>query len=201
MVKRPTWILLAILVLVIGAYFLIKAHPLQKPEATPTVAANSFLINQSEGALQSLQIIDAKGAKVQMQRDLSKTWVVTAPLSMAADQALASEAETQVGALKIVTSLDSPPDPSSIGLSIPAYTMELNFVDGANHKLEIGNLTPTSSGYYVRFDNEKVYIISQSGIDALLNLLKAPPYPATETPTPAGASLDTPTAEVTTPIP
>ena len=67
-------------------------------------------------------------------------------------------------------------------MAVPADTMELGFVNGANHKIEVGNLTPTSSGYYVRFDGGKIYVIEKSGIDALLNLLTAPPFPATATP-------------------
>ncbi len=60
----------------------------------------------------------------------------------------------------------------------------MTFVSGVSHKIEVGNLTPTSSGYYVRFDGGKIYVIEQSGIDALLNLLTTPPFPATATPSP-----------------
>ena len=60
--------------------------------------------------------------------------------------------------------------------------MELGFVNGTSHKIEVGNVTPTSSGYYVRFDGGKIYVIEKSGIDSVLNLLTAPPFPATATP-------------------
>jgi hypothetical protein len=201
MVKRPTWILLAILVLVVGAYFLIKNHPFKKVEPTPTLSGNSFLVTQSDGVLQSLRIYDEKGHNFKMQRDLSKTWVITAPTSEVADQALAGAAETQVGALRIVTPLESPPELSVVGLDVPADTMELGFVSGLSHKLEVGNLTPTGSGYYVRFDDGKIYVISQSGIDALVKLLTAPPYPATETPLPTVESTSTPTSDIASPTP
>ncbi len=128
-----------------------------------------------------------------MQRDLSKTWVVTAPTQGVADQGLAGAAESQVGALRIVTILDTPPAPSTIGLDVPAYTMILGFSGGVSHKIEVGNLTPTSSGYYVRFDGGNIYVISQSGIDALTNLVVAPPFPATPTPLATAESTMTPT--------
>ena len=54
-------------------------------------------------------------------------------------------------------------------------------------------MTPTSSGYYVRFDGGKIYVIEQSGIDALLNLLTAPPFPATATPVATAETTSTPT--------
>ena len=193
MVKRSTWILLAVLVLVVGAYFIVKGNASKTSKLTPTPTQNSYLITQADGVLQSLHISDNKGGNFQMQRDLSKTWVITAPTSGTADQGLAGEAETQVGALRTVVTLETPPDLSSIGLASPANTLELKFVSGKSHKIEVGKMTPTSSGYYIRFDGGKVFVIEQSGIDALLNLLKAPPFPATATPVPAAESTNTPT--------
>jgi hypothetical protein len=182
MVKRSTWILLAVLALATGAYFLIKGQSSKNNKLAPTPTLSSYLITQSDGALQSLRIYDNEGNNFRMQRDLSKTWVITAPTSGAADQGLAGGAETQAGALRIILALDSPPAPVTLGLTDAAHTMELGFVNGKSHKIEVGNLTPTSSGYYVRFDGRKIYVVSQSGIDALINLLKAPPFPATATP-------------------
>ncbi len=201
MVKRPTWILLVILALLIGVYFLIKNHSLKSAESTPTPSGNDFLVTQSDGVLQSLRISDQKGDNFQMQRDLSKTWVITAPTSSVADQGLAGAAETQVGALSIVTTLVAPPVLGDVGLGTPAYTIELGFVNGASHKIEVGNLTPTSSGYYVRYDGGEIYVISQSGIDPLLKMLIAPPYPATETPSATAESTNTPTSEIVSPTP
>jgi hypothetical protein len=193
MIKRSTWILLAILALVVGAYFLIKNQPTKGKTLTPTATGNSFLITQSEGVLQSLGISDNKGNRFQMQRDLSKSWVITAPTSGEADQGLASAAETQVGALSIITQLQTPPDPSVVGLAVPAYTIALGFVNGSSHKIEVGIISPTGSGYYVRFDGGKIYVIEKSGIDAILNLLTAPPFPATATPVPTPETTITPT--------
>ena len=192
MVRRPTWILLAILALAVGAYFFIKNQPNKPKTSTPTPAGSSYLITKAYGVLQSLRISDSKGINFQMQRDLSKAWVITAPTSGTADQGLAGAAETQVGALSIVSTLTNPPDLSAVGLRVPADTMELGFVTGTSHKIEVGNMTPTSSGYYVRFDGRTIYVIEKSGIDALLNFLTAPPFPATATPA-ATSDTSTPT--------
>jgi len=193
MVKRSTWILLAILALVVGSYFLIKNKPFKTGTTTPTATGTSYLITQAYGVLQNLRISDSKGNNFQMQRDLSKAWVITAPTSGAADQGLAGAAETQVGALSILTTLATPPDLNALGLATPVYNIEVGFVSGTSHKIEVGNVTPTSSGYYVRFDGEKIYVIEKSGIDAILNLLTAPPFPATVTPIPTLETTGTPT--------
>jgi hypothetical protein len=202
MIKRPTWILLAILALVIGAYFVIKNRPsATSTEATPTALGNNFLVTQADGTLQRLRISDKQNRVVQMQRDSSGTWVVTLPTLGAADQSLAGAAETQVGALRIVTTLENSLNLADAGLDSPAYTIELTFVSGIQHVIQVGTLTPTSSGYYVRYDAGNLYVVSQSGIDALLNLLTAPPYPATETPVPTIEDTATPTVEAVTSTP
>jgi hypothetical protein len=201
MVKRSTWLLLAILALAIGAYYFLTKHPSKTTEPTPTATANSILLTQADGVLQSLRIYDQGGNTFQMQRDLSKIWVIIAPTSGVADQALADAAESQISALRVVTMLETQPDPSSIGLASPVDTLVVSFANGTSHKIEIGNMTPTGSGYYVRYDDGKIYVISQLGIDAILKLLIAPPYPATETPNPTTESTSTLTPEITPGIP
>jgi hypothetical protein len=127
--------------------------------------------------------------------------VVTLPKTGTADQALAGAAETQVGALRIVTTLENQLNLGDAGLETPAYTIELTFVSGTKHVIQVGTLTPTSSGYYVRYDAGNLYVVSQSGIDALLKLLTAPPFPATPTPLPSTPETITPTLEGSTPTP
>jgi hypothetical protein len=199
MIKRPTWILLVILALVIGAYFVIKNRPsATSTEATPTALGNNFLVTPADGTLQILHISDTQNRVVQMQRDASGTWIVTLPTLGDADQSLAGAAETQVGALRIVTTLENSLNLADAGLDTPAYTLELTFASGVQHVIQVGTLTPTTSGYYVRYDAGNLYVVSQSGIDALLNLLTAPPYPATETPIPTTEETATSTPEAAT---
>lgn len=183
MVKRSTWIVLALLTLVVGAYFLIKNLPkTTEADQTPTATVNTYLFSETDGLLMDLRIFD--GVNVfEMQRNQYNQWAVILPVPGAADQGLAGAAESQVGALLIVTKLETPPALSDMGLSSAAYTIRFQFDGNVTHKLTVGNLTPTRSGYYVQFDDADIYIISQAGIDALLNLLAAPPYPATSTPT------------------
>jgi len=202
MIKRTTWIMLGILVLVVVAYFVIKNRTsATSTQATPTTFGYDFLVTQADGTLQSLRVIDNQNQVVQMQRDTSGTWLVTLPTPGAADQALAGAAETQVGALRIVATLDSQLDLGAAGLDSPAFTLEFTFISGLKHVIQVGTLTPTNSGYYVRYDAGNLYVVSQAGIDALLNLLTAPPFAATETPLASFEVTAAPTLEVATPKP
>ena len=202
MIRRSTWILLCFLALAVVAYFFIKNRTFSNSaEATPTGIRDVFLITQADGELQSLFIEDWQNHVVQVQRDVSGTWIVTQPSTGPADQSLVSAAETQVGALRIVTILENPLNLLEVGLDSPAYKIELTFVGGEKHVIQVGMLTPTNSGYYVHYDDGNLYIVSQPGIDAILNLLTAPPFPATATPFIMLDETATPIRETISPTP
>jgi hypothetical protein len=201
MIKRSTWILLAVLALFIGAYFYLKAHPLQLLTSTPTPTAteSSFLITKGNDTLTKVVITDAQGNTFQMGRDATGNWAImvgqsptimvgqsptiTQPELAAADQSQAEAAETQLFALSVLTTLETSPSLDVIGLNPPAYTISLEFSSNGQQVLKVGALTPTGSGYYVQVE-DKIYVISQSSIEAVLELLKNPPYAATPTPVP-----------------
>jgi hypothetical protein len=106
------------------------------------------------------------------------------------------EAASQVIALTILNRLDL--DPAVVGLKSPAYTITVGFSSGTVVIAEVGDVTPTESGYYVRKDDGSILVIDKYGMDALINLVLYPPYeepptpsPETETPTPAASSTPT----------
>ncbi len=198
MVKRPTWILLIVLALVSAAYFYLpvglrQERSLKATAQTPAAIKPSFLITKDNGALTKIHILDAQGNSLQMGRDASGNWAITQPGLAAANQSQAEAAETQFFALSVLTTLETSPALDVIGLNPPAYTITLGFFGDTQKVLEVGSLTPTGSGYYVGLEG-KIYVISQSSINAVLGLLRNPPYAetptisATETPIPATAT-------------
>jgi hypothetical protein len=197
MIKRPTLVLLLLLGLIIIAYFLINKHSsLTTAEITPSAQSVVLLITDAEGSLQSLHIISSAGQFFQMQRDTSGSWIITSPVPGIADQSLAEAAVTQVGALRIISRIESQTNLKDYGLDTPTDTLEFTFINGLQRIFQVGPLTPTSSGYYLLNENGNVYIVGRSGIDALLNLLVAPPYASTETPIPTSEETVFPALQV-----
>lgn len=182
MIKRPTWIVLILLVLALGGYFFLKSRPLKSGTPTPTAAGTSFLLPATGPKLKSIRISDQQNKVSMIERDSSGSWSVSLPIPAPADQGAAEAAETQVGALSIVTQLNTSPLQSAMGLDTPADVIQLVYQDGSQHTLEVGSKTPTGSGYYVRFDHKGLYVISVDGIDPLLQMLANPPYVPTPTP-------------------
>jgi hypothetical protein len=197
MIKRPTLVLLLLLGLIIITYFMInKRSTLTTPETTPSAQSVDLLITDAEGSLQSLHISSSDGQIFQMQRDTSGSWIITSPVPGIADQSLAEAAVTQVGALRIISRIEAQTNLKDYGLDTPTDTLEFTFINGLQRIFQVGSITPTSSGYYLLNENGNVYVVGRSGIDALLNLLVAPPFASTETPIPTSEETVLPTLQV-----
>jgi hypothetical protein len=131
-----------------------------------------------------------------MQRDTSGAWIITLPSTGIADQSLAGAAETQVGALRIISRIENQNNLKDFGLAEPADTLEFAFSSGAQRVFRVGSLTPTNSGYYLLDDKENLLVVSRSGIDALLRLLVSPPFLPTETSVPTVEVTEIPSQQV-----
>ena len=132
---------------------------------------------------------------------------MTQPIEAKADQGAAEAAASQITTMSI---LDAVPDidPKIVGLETPEYVLTVKFTSGVERTVDIGVITPTESGYYVRNENAEIVIISKSSIDALLGLLNNPPFletptpspiPPTETPIPPTPEAGTPSNATPTP--
>lgn len=201
MLKKNTLILLIVLALVLAAYFLWKNWERQPEEASePTATSGIQLLFSDElGLLTSVRVTDGR-TTVKLERDPAGPWTVRLPRPGPADPALAGAAEIQVMTLRILSQVEAGLEPAVLGVDEPAYLIDIAFEGGSAYRLEVGNATPTGSGYYVRLNGGAVYILSKSGIDSLINLLAAPPYPATATPEPpAETETPAPAAEETPP--
>src|SRR5688572_14752589 len=177
-----TWITLLLLVLVIAAAILINrnAEATAEAEITPTVEAQ-FVFDPAN-PVTSIEVQPAEGETVRLERNTENAWVVTLPIELEADPALAEAAAAQVTALKINQEIDG--DLSTFGLDEPAFIITLEFENGEKNTLEVGDATPINTGYYVRLDKEKMMIVTLSSIDALTTLAIFPPYLNTPTPSP-----------------
>ena len=161
------------------------------------------IFNVADGAVTSIEIKPSQGdlQSVKVGRDAKNAWALELPTKTEANQASAEAAATQVSALKVVSQING--DPEIFGLKNPAFTITIEFKSGSKQKLEVGDATPTKSGYYVRVDNDKMMITDLSGIQSLLQLVISPPYLNTPTPTslPPTETLIPPTEDTSTPTP
>lgn len=198
MIRKNTWILLIILAALVGfSLYWTNYKTKQAAQATPT-SASATLFSSTDGSPNDIKISDSDGNSMEMARTASGTWGLLAPKAAAADQGSAEAAATQVGALRILDNVQLGPD--VVGLDKPSYVITITFTSSKTHKLNVGSVTPVQNGYYAQLDGSKIQIIDKQGLDALLELLKNPPYAATLTPVASATSTalpDTPTPEAT----
>jgi len=199
--RRSTVVFLLLLLVLAGIYYYLNNRE-QPADITVTLEPEtevSYLFTAEDGLPTSIRIETKAGEKVEVARGADNAWKLILPLAAKADQAAAEAAASQVTTLRI---LDTVPDvePEIVGLSSPEYTLIIHFTSGVERKAEIGVITPTESGYYVR-DADKIVIVSRSAIDPLVGLLTNPPY--LETPIPASATPEagSPSPETATPQP
>jgi hypothetical protein len=187
MIKKQTWILLALFAALAGFALFLKYKPASEgaaADATPSATTEpvEFLFPAEEGVVTSILIQSREGGVIEVKRS-EDAWVVTQPVETKADQASVEEAASQATALTILHRLDL--EPAVVGLKSPAYTITVGFSSGTFVVAQVGDVTPTESGYYVRKDDGSILVIDKYGMDALINLVLYPPYEETPTPSPA----------------
>ena len=187
MVKRQTWILLALFLALAGFAIYLKYNPKSDaPDADATQFATEapveFLFPADEGTVTSLLIESREGKIVGVERG-KNAWVLTQPFETEADPTSVEEAASQVAALTVLSRLEL--DLAAAGLKSPAYTVTVGFSSGNFFIAQVGDETPTGTGYYVRKEDGSVLVIDKYGMDALLNLLEYPATLETSTPSPA----------------
>jgi len=215
MIRRSTVVYLVLLLALAGAYYYLnnrnKTADIEVTTEATSEVAQTYLFTAEDGTPTSIQIESKTGDTVEVARGADNAWTVIQPIEAKADQAAVEAAATQITTMSILDTV-SDIDPKIVGLEPPEGVLTVKFTNGGERTVDIGVITPTESGYYVRNTEGKVVIVSKSAIDSLLGMLIAPPYletltpsliPLTETSTPPPASqtpgAGTPPSETATP--
>lgn len=201
MIRTSTIVYVVLLLVLVGAYFYLRNRGEQAPDIELTAEPGeevSYLFSAEEGTPSSIRIESSAGDIVEIERDAENAWMLTEPSEAAANQGAAEAAATQVTTMRIVDIVPDV-DPEIIGLDDPEYVLTIEFAEAAAQTVEVGTLTPTESGYYVRDTADQILIVSRSAIDALLGLLDNPPYLETPTPSPTSATPEAGVSATATP--
>lgn len=182
MIRRPTWILLAIFAIVLVAAYIWQRTSTKKAEAAPTPTPAPMLLDLDPNNIRDLKIKDAQGKQLYL-RKLGGIWIMTEPERQNVDNDKVTTQVQSLAFIDILNTLPTPPPDDQIGLATPAYVVTITDQSGKNYVFEVGAETPTQAGYYVRM-NGTVQVVSKANIDGLVDMLKNPPVaPATPTAT------------------
>lgn len=179
-VRTGTWVTVILLVVAIaGAYLINKnAETTAEAEIIPTVEPQ-FLFDATS-IVKSIEVTRIAGEPVRLERK-DNGWVLIKPFETEADAGLAEAAASQISALQVNQEITG--NPSDYGFDEPSVVITIEFENGNKNTLEVGDANPIGTGYFVRLDNQKIVLVSLSGIDSLATLADFPPYLNTPTPT------------------
>jgi len=181
MIRRTTWVILAIFVVLVGVYWFIQRQNKQKAEATTPTPSSQPVFGTGFDAIQSVRLEDSTSRVVAVEKDGQGIWYLTVPKAELADQDQASTLASQVSNLRSLAIIDTPPALSAVGLDAPAYLLTIKTGDGNQEVAKIGSLTPTNSGYYVEAEGGPLMVVAKTAIDGLVAYLDNPPFAPTPT--------------------
>ncbi len=176
MIRKQTWILLAVFIVVLAATIVLEKNPeLIQPAQTPTPGptAQAMMVDGWQSSdITQIEILDSQGSRLKILQNEEGKWLIDSPDGDVADAGIVEEIRTQITAARITAFLDPGYDLNAIGLSIPSNTLTIQDAQGRETIIYIGQLTPTETGYYVKVDNAAPAVVSKYAIDDILRNLQ-----------------------------
>jgi hypothetical protein len=193
MIRRSTWILLAIFLLVLAGAWGFRRYQAGRPAQATSTPSTETLLSIEANTLANLRIEDDQGKVLVLGRDVEGLWTIVEPQSeWLTDSAGVESGISQLLSLQSQFTLEMPDDLAKYGLLQPAYQITINLNGGEKHVLLVGSEAPAVSGYYVQLDGGAPRVVSKFSLDPVINMVEKPPYQATETPLPTLETSGTP---------
>lgn len=184
--RRSTWVALLVLVIAGAALFYMSREKQvveEMAESFPTLPVRT-VFGDLDGAVNRIEIRSASGKTVEMALNMQGSWDIILPFKGAAGGGVMEAAITQLNAMRFTNEVQDLAL-KDLGLDRPEYILTLHLKDGDQHLIEVGDRTPSQSGYYVRVDGTRLLVVEADAIDSLLIMFEQPPYWETPTPSPA----------------
>jgi protein-disulfide isomerase len=179
---QRTVILLVVSLVVIVTVLLITS-PASAPGVTPTSVEQTAPVfgELDQTTITGITVTNNDtGETTVLAKDAADVWTVSEATN-SSDRATDQEAVTT--ALGTFTALASSENFTTenladFGLDTPTYTLVMTAADGTTYTLLVGNKAPANPRYYalVNDDTSTVYVVQQTQVNQLTNLIATPPY-------------------------
>lgn len=176
MIRKQTWILLGVFIIALVGTILLENNPdLVKSSQTPTTSPTSpamMLEGWQSNDIAWMEFLDGQGNQLRIMKNSEGKWVIDSESGDAVDAGTVEEIRSQIAAAQTIAHLDPGYDTDAIGLSIPVYTLTVRNIQGQESVIQIGQMTPTQTGYYVKVDNSAPVVVSKLAIDNIVDKLQ-----------------------------
>lgn len=197
MIRRSTLVLLVIFVALVAGTIFWQRSQVNKAAAETTATPGSQLLFHFKGNIAGLRLERTSGGLLELGRDAQGAWQLVYPKADGTDVAAVEGAVSQLISTPVLSTLEEGPSMEAAGLATPVYRLLINLDDGSQTVMNIGNVTPTGTGYYVLVSQQGISIVSKVSLEPILKLLDNPPIMPTSTPTPEAGSQNTPGVSLT----
>jgi hypothetical protein len=193
---RNTLILIVALVLLGGYIYFVEMH---QPPAEEVEETELQLWQLDSDSIVRLTVTDNKEDKRTELVKEGGTWRMAAPSEEEVDEPKVKRAVERIEKLEARRKLgEQPGDLSVFGLDKPAFTVRVELTGGDEEVLQVGDLNPQRTAYYVQHEGDPaVYLVTSFTIEELKRLVEQPPKKPTLTPTVTHTPEVTPTPEAT----
>jgi hypothetical protein len=209
MIRRNTWIVLAVFAVILAMIWVIPLAQSRLPQTTPTPTSAPRTMFPST-AIAEVTMTGLQGHSVTVQSSGNNTWKVTSPKDITIDTTQIAGAIGALTGLTIQTDMPLQPPADSMGLTTPADVITIKFTDGTQTVMQVGKVSATGTGVYVQIKGSPAVVVNKNDMDSVLQLLtltiptatpsaeaptEAPSVAVTEVPT-----IETPTQEPSTAV-
>lgn len=183
MIRRSTWIFVAVFVGLLGIAFFLQRSGFLEEEADPLPTQRPQILNVDANLFRQIELESAQGERVLLDKDPQGAWQLIEPAGKQIGSQVSLEAAINaIASLQALNTLENEIALEVIGLSPAAYTLTARANDGRERVLRFGEQTPTGSGYYVQNEAGNLFVVSTINYESVLKLLSDPTILVTPTP-------------------
>ncbi|MEA4910095.1 MAG: DUF4340 domain-containing protein [Anaerolineaceae bacterium] len=186
MIRRSTWIMLAVFVVALGLLvYLQQTGNTTLIEETPTATAYpNLMAGWAPDVVTSIRLEIGSVEAVAIEKDAGGQWIFPGQSDQLVDQGQVQLILSSIDGISAMNVLPGGDEAlQSYGLATPSATLTLADQAGTQYTLLIGNKTSTGSSYYVQRDSDAPVVVSSYTVDDLLTALTTELVAApTETP-------------------
>lgn len=189
MIRKQTWILLAVFALAVAFAVFMEKNPefLQSDgDLTPSPTSQAMMLEGwQSNEITWIEFQDDQNNVLRILQNPEGKWILDSDNGDAVNVGVVEEIRSQLTAAKTTVFLDPGYDLEVIGLSTPSSTIKIRNESGRESIILIGKTTPTQNGYYVKVDDSAPAVVSKFAIEDIIGKLKRDQLISLETfPTP-----------------
>jgi len=173
MIRKQTWILLAVFVVLLGGVFYLQKNPLpETSNATPTVSPTpqvKLLEGWQSSDIVWLNVKNADGSTIEVSQDDQGGWSIGPENPTAADPGKVEAIRSEIAEAIIRATMPADYDMAALGLDTATTVISVRNQAGTQIDITVGNPTPTDTGYYLQIGKDAPVVVDKTSIDNVLD--------------------------------